>query len=110
MSNDDRLRWDSQHRNSPGREQPAAFLREVVESDAWPALRGTALDIACGTGRNTIYLAQRGFAVTAQDISTVALEEGRQRAQQRSLEIDWKSRDLEAALLDHAAFDLIINF
>src|SRR5512139_3688875 len=98
MSNDDRLRWDRQHRNSPGREQPAAFLREVVESDAWPALRGTALDIACGTGRNTIYLAQRGFAVSALDISSVALEEGRRRAQQVGLEIDWQIGDLEATL------------
>lgn len=110
MSNDDRLRWDSQHLSSPGGEHPAAFLHEMVESDAWPALRGTALDIACGKGRNAIYLAQRGFAVTALDISSVALEEGRRRAQQRGLEIDWQIGDLESTLLNHAAFDLIINF
>ena len=110
MSTDDRMRWDSQHLNSPGTERPAAFLREIVESDAWPVLCGKALDIACGKGRNATYLAQRGFTVTALDISTVALEEGRQRAQQRGLEIDWQSCDLEATLLDPAAFDLIINF
>lgn len=110
MSTDDRIRWDQQHLSSPGAEQPAAFLREVVESDAWRALRGTALDIACGKGRNAIYLAQRGFAVSALDISSVALAEGRQQAQQGDLRIDWQNCDLATAALGHAAFDLIVNF
>lgn len=110
MPNDDRIRWNNQHLNTRGSERPSAFLREMVESDAWPVLRGTALDIACGKGRNAIYLAQCGFTVTALDISTVALEEGRQRAQQQALRIDWQHCDLASTALDHAAFDLIINF
>src|SRR5512136_410766 len=110
MSTDDRIRWDKQHLSSPGAEQPSAFLREIVESAAWPARRGRALDIACGKGRNAIYLAQRGFAVTALDISRVALEEGRQRALQQSLSIDWQTCDLKSTALDHAGFDLIISF
>ena len=110
MSTDNRIRWDKQHLISPGAERPADFLREMVESDAWPALRGKALDIACGKGRNAMYLAQRGFAVTALDISSVALEEGRQRAQQRELPIDWRQCDLEASALVSGDFDLIINF
>jgi len=110
MSTDDRIRWDQQHGSSRSAEQPSAFLREIVESDAWPALCGRALDIACGKGRNAIYLAQRGFAVTAQDISLVALEEGRRWALQQDLSIDWQTCDLESTALDHAGFDLIINF
>jgi 2-polyprenyl-3-methyl-5-hydroxy-6-metoxy-1,4-benzoquinol methylase len=110
MSTDDRIRWDKQHLSSPGAEQPSAFLREIVESAAWPARRGRALDIACGKGRNAIYLAQRGFAVTALDISHVALEEGRQKALQQDLSIDWQTCDLESTALDHAGFDLIISF
>ena len=76
------------------------------------ALCGRALDIACGKGRNAIYLAQRGFAVTALDISAVALAEARRRAQQQDLLIDWHLCDLEASELAPAAgdFDLIINF
>ena len=110
MSTDDRIRWDKQHMNSPGAEQPSAFLREIVESDAWQVLSGKALDVACGKGRNAIYLAQRGFAVTALDISPVALAEGRRRAQQQELQIDWQQRDLEASGLDSGDFDLVINF
>jgi SAM-dependent methyltransferase len=110
MSTDDRIRWDKQHLSSPGAEQPSAFLRDIVESAAWPARRGRALDIACGKGRNAIYLAQRGFAVTALDISLVALEEGGQRAQQQDLRIDWQTCDLESTALDDAGFDLIISF
>lgn len=110
MSTDDRMRWDNQHSNSPNADQPSAFLREIFESAAWPALRGTALDIACGKGRNAIYLAQRGFAVTALDISLVALQEGRRRAQQMELHIDWQKSDLEATRLDLGDFDVIINF
>ena len=112
MSIDDRMRWDQQHLKSLGTEPPSAFLREILESDAWTGLGGTALDLACGKGRNAIYLAQRGFAVTALDISAVALEEGRRRAQQQDLKIDWHLCDLEARTLAAAAgdFDLIVNF
>lgn len=110
MSTDDRVRWDNQHLNSPGTEPPSAFLRDMVESDAWPVLRGKVLDIACGKGRNAIYLAQRGFAVSALDISPVALAEGRQRAQQQDLSIDWRQCDLEAGALVSGDFDLMICF
>jgi tellurite methyltransferase len=110
MSTDDPIGWDKQHANSPGELRPANFLRAIVESDGWPMLRGTALDLACGQGRNAIYLAQRGFAVTALDISQVALAEGRWRAQQQGLPIDWQQCDLEASELVSDGFDLVISF
>jgi SAM-dependent methyltransferase len=112
MSADDRMRWDQQHLKPLGTEQPTAVLREILESHAWPALCGSALDIACGKGRNAIYLAQRGFTVTALDISAGALTEGRRRAQQQELLIDWHLCDLEASALAPVGgdFDLIINF
>ncbi|MGZ8452680.1 MAG: class I SAM-dependent methyltransferase [Candidatus Binatia bacterium] len=112
MSTDDRMRWNHQHLKSLGTERPSAFLREILESDAGMGLGGTALDIACGKGRNAIYLAQRGFAVTALDISAGALAEGRRRARQQDLLIDWHLCDLEASALAPGAgdFDLIINF
>lgn len=110
MSTDDQIRWDKQHLNSPDAQLPSAFLRAIVESDAWPLLRGKALDVACGKGRNAIYLAQRGFAVTALDISMVALEEGRWRAQQHEVQIDWQQCDLERRALVSGDFDLVIDF
>ena len=49
--------------------------------------RGLALDVAAGTGRNAIFLAERGFRVVAIDISSIALEEARRRAEKKSLAI-----------------------
>ena len=72
---------------------------------------GTVLDIACGMGRNTIYLAEQGFAVTAVDISPVALELLEQQAKQRQLQIKTEQLDLEnAATLPTGPFDVLLNF
>jgi len=110
MATDDQIRWDKQHLNSPGAQSPSAFLRAIVESEAWPLPRGTALDVACGKGRNAIYLAQHGFVVTALDISQVALAEGQQRARQQNLQIEWQQCDLETSERVSGDFDLVINF
>ncbi len=110
MSRDDEVRWDTQHTQSHAREQPASFLRQTFEAKAWPLPRGRALDIACGKGRNALFLAELGFEVIAMDISAVALDEGRKRAELKQLRIDWRQTDLEAVRLDEAVFDLIVNF
>ena len=70
---------------------------------------GRALDVACGKGRNAIYLAGRGFVVTAIDISAVALEKGWKQAEERSLSIDWQQADLEQLQFPAADYDLIVN-
>ena len=54
--------------------QRPSDLRDVFEQFSTILPRGCALDIACGKGRNALFLAQRGFEVTAIDVSPVALE------------------------------------
>ncbi|HEY5674162.1 MAG TPA: class I SAM-dependent methyltransferase [Malonomonas sp.] len=72
---------------------------------------GSALDIACGMGRNAIYLAEQGFAVTAVDMSEVALSYLKEEAQRRGLEIEITHIDLETApVLPTGPFDLLLNF
>jgi len=110
LGSDDQARWDKQHAEARGADTPASFLRQVFETDAWQLPRGRALDIACGQGRNSLYLAELGFEVVAMDISPVALDEGRKRAELTQLRIDWRQTDLEAIRLDEAAYDLIVNF
>jgi 2-polyprenyl-3-methyl-5-hydroxy-6-metoxy-1,4-benzoquinol methylase len=85
-------------------------LRQVFATHAWQLPRGRALDIACGKGRNSLYLAELGFEVAAMDISTVALDEARTRAQSKQLRIDWRQTDLEVVQLEEAAFELVVNF
>jgi tellurite methyltransferase len=110
MSSDDQTRWDRQHLSSAGADQPSSYLRQILESDAWHIPRGLALDVAAGKGRNSIFLAEMGFSVVGIDISKIALEEARRRAEEKSLEITWHQADLEQIELPAAAYDLIVNF
>jgi 2-polyprenyl-3-methyl-5-hydroxy-6-metoxy-1,4-benzoquinol methylase len=109
MAIDDQIRWDRQHAEGRGTTVPSRFVQEILDSDHWTILPGRALDVATGKGRNALFLASRGFQVTAIDISTVGLEEGRTRARDHSLSIDWEQADLENLQLAAAAYDLIVN-
>ena len=110
MSKDDEIKWDPQHARPQAHEQPASFLRQIIEADAWPLPRGRALDVACGKGRNALYLAELGFEVVAMDISSVALAAGRSRAEAKQRAVDWQQIDLEQVQLDEAAYQLVVSF
>jgi 2-polyprenyl-3-methyl-5-hydroxy-6-metoxy-1,4-benzoquinol methylase len=107
---DDQDRWNRAHAAAPDDERPSGFLREVFEQFSTVLPRGRALDIACGKGRNALFLAQRGFEVTAIDISPVALEIASKRAAEISVSVLWKQQDLENIELGHECYDLVINF
>ena len=70
---------------------------------------GTALDLACGPGRNALFLAERGWKVTAVDGSPVAIELLRACAHARSQRIETQIADLERGEFEIAAgaYDLI---
>jgi SAM-dependent methyltransferase len=70
---------------------------------------GRALDLACGTGRNAIYLAKLGWHVTAVDASQVAIARLRERA--AGLSIDARQADLERRefTIEPQAYDLICD-
>lgn len=72
---------------------------------------GDALDLACGPGRNALYLAERGWRVTAVDGSPVAIEILRARAREKGLDIDTRVADLERSgfRIPPAAYDLICD-
>lgn len=110
MAEIDRLRWDEKHAESGAAERPSSFLRQIFAGDRWQIPRGRALDVACGKGRNALYLAALGFDVLAVDISAVALEEAKRRALERSLAVDWVQADMEKFCLPAEAFDLVIDF
>jgi len=67
-----------------------------------------ALDIACGEGRNSIYLAKRGFHVTGLDISKAGLEKGRQWMEREGVKINLRVVNLEKFELTEK-YDLILN-
>jgi tellurite methyltransferase len=71
---------------------------------------GRALDIACGTGRNALYLARSGWSVFAVDISDVAVQHLNAIASTESLRLDVQQCDLTSSFpLPAGSFDLICN-
>ena len=82
---------------------PNRFL--VAEVEALPT--GRALDLACGEGRNAVWLAERGWDVTGVDFADVALEKGRELAAARGVEVEWVHADVTAYRPDPGAFDLV---
>jgi SAM-dependent methyltransferase len=64
----DQEKWDARYRKNPGGSDPSSILKKYWNL----APIGNALDIACGDGRNSLYLAAKGFDVDVVDISTVA--------------------------------------
>jgi tellurite methyltransferase len=71
---------------------------------------GRALDLACGAGRHSLFLAGLGLRVIAIDRSLAALDEGRELARLRGLRVDWVRADLESYPLPTMAFDVIACF
>jgi tellurite methyltransferase len=105
MSKQDRIKWnqryaeDSYHKNNP-----------VTLLEDWlPKLPiGKALDVACGAGRNSIFLAQAGYQVDAIDVSSEGLNQASQKAENLRLKINWIEHDLDQSFQFDTDYDLIL--
>ena len=96
--------WDAKHSLAAreAAEAPAGILAEL-----WPLLpTGAALDLACGRGRNAIFLAEHGRPVTAVDWSPAALDLLEKRAQTLNLPVRRIQR-IEKAKQARAGIDLV---
>jgi SAM-dependent methyltransferase len=70
--------------------------------------QGRALDLACGEGRNAIWLAEQGWNVTAVDFSDVAIERARKLAGRRGVDVEWLCADLTFYEPPMRAFQLVL--
>lgn len=76
--------WNSRYLADPN---AASFEPSAILAQLLPLLpRGHALDLACGAGRNAIFLATRGWGVTAIDGSRVALDQAKAAARSHGIE------------------------
>ena len=100
--------WEEKYRSDArGRDEaPTKLVIEIAETLA----PGTAIDLACGAGRHALYLAERGWAVTAVDGSPKAIELVQLRSAARDLQVHTNVADLTAPAftMPPAAFDLIV--
>jgi SAM-dependent methyltransferase len=99
--------WDERFREGqyPTDPDPSAILREAV--DGFPD--GRALDIATGTGRNAVFLAEQGYEVTGIDQSEAGLEITRERAAERGVGDRLSLARADAKEYDYpeAAYDVV---
>lgn len=107
MSDTDRAKWEARWRargSEPGEPEPFLVQRAVD----LPGKR--VLDVAAGDGRNALWLASRGFTVSAIDISAAALAMLTRSASSRGLKIGVRVADLDepAALTGLGPFDGIV--
>lgn len=113
MSQLDKQKWDRRHAEGdhPHGSDPSEWLMRALAMAQIDSGEGRrALDIACGTGRNALYLAGLGFKVDAVDISPVGLARAKALAQQRELEVNWLEADLELPFDPPGSYDLIVMF
>ena len=67
---------------------------------------GTALDLGCAEGADAVWLAQRGWRVTAADVSATALHRAAAHAAAAGVDVDWQCHDLSRTFPE-GCFDLV---
>jgi len=98
--------WDRRYAGSEllWTAEPNRFL--VAETAGLPP--GRALDLACGEGRNAVWLAERGWQVTGVDFSAAGLAKAEELARARGVDVELVRADLAGWEPERAAFDLVV--
>lgn len=98
--------WDARYSERDGAiwsgRPNGRFLAEVAGLPA-----GRALDVGCGEGADAIWLARRGWTVTAIDISSVAVSRAREAAQRAGVSVEWVCGDALRTPFPGGSFDLV---
>jgi cyclopropane fatty-acyl-phospholipid synthase-like methyltransferase len=84
---------------------------EVVEAiEGSDALKpGRALDLGCGTGTNSLYLARHGWAVVGVDLAATAIHKARRKAREAGLSADFHTADVTRLDFLQPPFDLALD-
>lgn len=100
-------RWDERYAGNDYHfgTQPNGFLRDSI--DLLP--RGRVLCIGDGEGRNSVFLAERGFDVTAMDASPVGMEKALRLARDRGVNLETRIGDLRTYDLGRNEWDAIVS-
>jgi SAM-dependent methyltransferase len=97
---EDKKRWNERHVKKPMKHTVSPIVKNYVKY----AHIGKALDLACGTGRNTHFLEKMGFSIDAVDLSDYALSCIDNSSNIIKIEVD-----LDEYNLNQNTYDLIVN-
>jgi len=118
VADSDRERWNRRYSDRraerPMHWGPTRWFPEIQRQLQPPHPDARALDLACGPGRNAVWLAEQGWHVDAWDLSDVALDilrEGLKErvADARPLAVHPVQVDLDVAVIPPGTYDLIAN-
>ena len=114
-STEERHRWNQKFRDASGTKtwtEPDEFLIRAFSEFVRLAFPrgGTALDLAGGAGRNTIWLANQGWEVTLIDISDTGIEQAKQHAGSLASHIHFVIDDLTGFKASQTQFDVVMAF
>lgn len=105
-SPEERAHWDERYGSRDDRlwsgRPNGALVAEVA--DLAP---GRVLDVGCGEGADAVWLAARGWEVTALEVSGVALERAARHAREAGVAVTWLHAGLVEAPLEPGSFDLV---
>ncbi len=102
-------RWDERYSGTEF--QVPAPPSEFVVAELAGLAPGRALDLAAGAGRHSVWLAARGWSVTAVDFSRAGLEKARQLSAAHGVgdgQVDWVVADLSDHAPPRDAFELVL--
>lgn len=85
---------------------PAQFL---IDNAPLLVAGNSALVVADGEGRNSVFLAEQGLRVTAMDISTTGVAKARALAAERSVSVDMQVADILSWDWQAEAYDLVVG-
>ena len=109
--------WDREYRNPKlvtGKEDPQAdtlrFFKFLKKDQKYKVEDRVALDLGCGTGRNSNYLSEMGNKVIGIEISSVALMLAKNRAKDLGINVDYRLGDIGAKYdLKDSSVDVILD-
>jgi 2-polyprenyl-3-methyl-5-hydroxy-6-metoxy-1,4-benzoquinol methylase len=102
--------WDTRYRQAREGQDArlwSAVPAQVLQDAVSPWTPGRALDLATGDGRNAIWLAGRGWSVTAVDFSAEAIDQAREHARGAGVTVDWQVGDATTWAPAGEQYDLV---
>jgi SAM-dependent methyltransferase len=98
--------WDARYRERD-RAMWSGRPNGRLVAEVAAVIPGGALDVGCGEGADAIWLAQRGWTVTAIDVSEVAIGRAREASQRAHASVDWICGDALQTPLPASSFELV---